>query len=55
MIEQSILKWGSEEQKQRWLASMGKGEILGALALTEPDAGSDASSSTIDTNRRVIN
>lgn len=33
---------GSEEQKQRWLPALCKGESLGAFALTEPGAGSDA-------------
>jgi alkylation response protein AidB-like acyl-CoA dehydrogenase len=34
--------FGTEEQKQRWLVPMCRGEILGAFGLTEPDAGSDA-------------
>lgn len=34
---------GTEEQKQRYLVPLAKGEILGAWALTEPNAGSDAS------------
>ena len=33
---------GSEEQKQRWLPDVASGKRLGAFALTEPDAGSDA-------------
>ena len=37
-----LLKWGTEEQKQRWLPPLAKGELLGAYALTEPGAGSDA-------------
>jgi alkylation response protein AidB-like acyl-CoA dehydrogenase len=36
-----ILKFGSEEQKQRYLAPLARGEMLGAFAVTEPDAGSD--------------
>ncbi len=39
----AILKGGSEEQKQKWLPPMAEGKILGAFALTEPGAGSDAS------------
>ncbi|MDX9834124.1 MAG: acyl-CoA dehydrogenase family protein [Desulfobulbus sp.] len=38
----SIEKFGSEEQKQRFLVPMTAGEIIGAFALTEPEAGSDA-------------
>ncbi|HEX2912555.1 MAG TPA: acyl-CoA dehydrogenase [Chloroflexia bacterium] len=37
-----ILMFGTEEQKQRWLPQMASGEKLGALAITEPGAGSDA-------------
>lgn len=36
-----ILNYGSEEQKSRWLPPMARGESIGALGLTEPDAGSD--------------
>jgi alkylation response protein AidB-like acyl-CoA dehydrogenase len=36
-----IAKFGNEEQKQRWLPRLTSGEILGSLALTEADAGSD--------------
>lgn len=38
-----ILKFGSEEQKERFLKPMARGEWLGAFCLTEPQAGSDAS------------
>jgi short-chain 2-methylacyl-CoA dehydrogenase len=37
-----IFAEGSEEQKQRWLAPMARGEMLGAFGLTEPGGGSDA-------------
>jgi glutaryl-CoA dehydrogenase len=37
----SIWRWGSEEQKQRWLPAMHEGEAIGCFGLTEPDAGSD--------------
>jgi glutaryl-CoA dehydrogenase len=40
----SIWKWGSEEQKQRWLPGMHTGELIGCFGLTEPDAGSDPGS-----------
>ena len=40
----SIWKWGSEEQKQRWLPAMHAGEAIGCFGLTEPDAGSDPGS-----------
>jgi butyryl-CoA dehydrogenase len=38
-----ILKFGTEEQKQRYLRPMARGEAIGAFCLTEPGAGSDAS------------
>ncbi|OEJ96872.1 acyl-CoA dehydrogenase family protein [Streptomyces thermolilacinus] len=37
----AIWKYGSEEQKQRWLPSMAAGETIGCFGLTEPDHGSD--------------
>ena len=37
-----IYHFGTEEQKQRWLPSLCRGEQLGAFALTEPGGGSDA-------------
>jgi len=40
----SIWKWGSEEQKQKWLPRMHTGEAVGCFGLTEPDAGSDPGS-----------
>lgn len=37
-------KYGTEEQKQKYLVPLAKGEIIGAFALSEPEAGSDATS-----------
>jgi butyryl-CoA dehydrogenase len=37
-----VVTWGSPEQRERWLRPMQSGELLGAFALTEPHAGSDA-------------
>lgn len=39
-----IWKYGSEEQKQRWLPPMAAGEVIGCFGLTEADAGSDPAS-----------
>ena len=36
-----ILRFGTEEQKQKYLLSLAKGETIGALAITEPNVGSD--------------
>src|SRR6266568_1202006 len=38
-----IWRYGSEEQKERWLPPMAAGEIVGCFGLTEPDFGSDPS------------
>src|SRR6185437_8925912 len=38
----TLHQWGTEEQKQRWLAPQAKGEKLATFGLTEPGAGSDA-------------
>ena len=39
-----LMRYGTEAQKQKWLAPAARGEMLGAFALTEPHVGSDASS-----------
>src|SRR5207245_10500518 len=39
-----ILLFGTQEQKRKWLPRLASGELLGAFALTEPAAGSDAGS-----------
>lgn len=41
MVATYIAKFGSEEQKRRWLPGMVDGSLIGAIAMTEPDAGSD--------------
>src|SRR2546429_6453645 len=39
-----ILTFGTEEQKSRFVPPLARGEVIGAFALTEPEAGSDAAS-----------
>ena len=39
-----VWRFGSEEQKERWLPPMHAGEVIGCFGLTEPDAGSDPGS-----------
>jgi glutaryl-CoA dehydrogenase len=40
----AIWRWGTEEQKERWLLPMHAGDAIGCFGLTEPDAGSDPAS-----------
>ena len=42
LVCSSIVRWGTEEQKQEWLPRLCTGEALGCFGLTEPDTGSDA-------------
>lgn len=42
LVEIPILRWGTEEQKQKYLPKLGTGEMIGCFGLTEPNAGSDA-------------
>jgi acyl-CoA dehydrogenase len=41
VVARYILAYGSEEQKRSWLSSMARGELVGAIAMSEPSAGSD--------------
>lgn len=43
LICYGIQKYGTEEQKQKYLKPLARGEIIGAFLLSEPEAGSDAS------------
>ncbi len=42
LVEITILKFGTEEQKRTWLPRLCKGEVIGCFGLTEPAVGSDA-------------
>lgn len=58
-VAESILAHGTDEQKEEWLMPMAAGEIMGAFALVEPDAGSNARSlqteATIEGEEIVLN
>ena len=41
IVAHYILRYGTEAQKQRWLPKMASGEMVAAIAMTEPDAGTD--------------
>src|SRR4030081_3088227 len=42
LVELTILKFGTEDQKRRYLPGLCKGELIGCFGLTEPEVGSDA-------------
>ncbi|MFJ1641706.1 acyl-CoA dehydrogenase family protein [Streptomyces sp. NPDC093108] len=46
MVAHAIARWGSHSQKETWLPRLARGEHIGALAVSEPGAGSDAASVT---------
>jgi len=54
-----ILAFGSDEQKQKWIPSLARGEKIGAFGLTEPNIGSDAAgieaSAVREDNHYVVN
>jgi len=54
-----ILHYGSEEQKKKWLSKMASGEFIGAIAMSEPGAGSDLqgikTSARLEGNHYVLN
>ena len=54
-----IIHYGSEEQKQHWLPKLVSGELIGAIAMTEPGAGSDLqgvkTTAVKDGNHYVLN
>ncbi|MDX2064849.1 MAG: acyl-CoA dehydrogenase family protein [Fimbriimonadaceae bacterium] len=55
----TLLQWGTEAQKQRWLPRLASGDLIAGFGLTEPNAGSDAASlrttATKDGDSYVIN
>jgi alkylation response protein AidB-like acyl-CoA dehydrogenase len=59
IVCESLLHYGSEDQKRRYLSRLARGEIIGAFAMTEPHAGSDPSqqstSAVRDGNSYVLN
>ncbi len=54
-----ILHYGTEEQRRRWLPKLATGEMVGAIAMTEPGAGSDLqgvrTTAKLDGNLYVVN
>lgn len=46
LVGASLLRYGTEHQRQRWLVPLAQGKTFGAAAITEPDAGSDVAGLT---------
>ena len=59
LVCHGIEKFGTEDQKQRFLAPLAQGKLIGAFALTEPEAGSDAAAQkttlVLDGDEYVVN
>jgi methoxymalonate biosynthesis protein len=53
MVAYAIIRWGSEEQRRRWLPPLARGEVIGAFCLTEAEAGSDAASIVTTATRQA--
>jgi alkylation response protein AidB-like acyl-CoA dehydrogenase len=48
MVSAPLIKWGTPKQKKDWLPQLAHGEMLAAIALTEPNGGSDLQSMTTE-------
>lgn len=59
IIAPYILRYGSEDQRRRWLPKLATGELIGAIAMTEPGTGSDLqavkTTARKDGNQYVVN
>ncbi|OZI70882.1 acyl-CoA dehydrogenase family protein [Bordetella genomosp. 12] len=51
ILSRALLTGGTEQQKQHWLPRIASGELLCAIAITEPDAGSDVARLTLRANK----
>jgi alkylation response protein AidB-like acyl-CoA dehydrogenase len=59
MVAHAILRWGTSEQRERWLPALIRGEVIAGFALSEPNVGSDArnveTTATPDSDQYVLN
>ena len=56
ILTRALVNGGTEDQKERWLPRLASGEVLAAVAVTEPDFGSDVAGVTTqrDHDRRRL-
>lgn len=54
ILAKALLKGGTEKQKQKWLPPVAKGELMVAVAVTEPNVGSDVASITCRADRATV-
>jgi alkylation response protein AidB-like acyl-CoA dehydrogenase len=52
MVSMTLIKWGTAEQKSKWLEPMASGEVIGAYSLTEPNVGSAVQSLETKINKK---
>ncbi|WP_329383921.1 acyl-CoA dehydrogenase family protein [Streptomyces sp. NBC_01716] len=52
MVTFAVRRWGTAEQKERWLPELAAGRVTGAFCLTEPEVGSDATAVTTTALRK---
>ena len=50
----TLYKWGTEEQRRKYVPKLATGERVGAMGLTEPDAGSDAAGVQTTAVKKVL-
>ncbi|MGZ4432664.1 MAG: acyl-CoA dehydrogenase family protein [Trebonia sp.] len=51
MLAWTVNRWGTDEQRAQWLAPLASGDLLGAVCITEPEAGSDTANLTAAATR----
>jgi alkylation response protein AidB-like acyl-CoA dehydrogenase len=59
LVGEALLRWGNDDQKEKWIRAMAKGEKIACFALTEPEVGTDAKSIKTtykqDGNKFIVN
>jgi methoxymalonate biosynthesis protein len=53
MVAYAVARWGSPQQRERWLPLLASGQVIGAFCLTEPGTGSDAAGIATEARRKA--